>query len=177
MLAAIWTPAGSKGAPKMHQEDRRTNRKGAWRSKVVRKGTQREPKASWIVLKGNQTEAKREQREPKASHRATKMHPKVDVRNILAKWNENGSVGHSFWEPFGYHFPLKMHIKTNANFNAEKLQTFMRKCSQNHAKTRSKINDKSMKCWNLRFLVFSEEYNVKIVFSHDQGSQKSIKNQ
>ena len=105
------------------------------------------------------------------------MHPKVDVRNMLAKWNENGSVGHSFWEPFGYHFPLKMHIKTNANFNAEKLQTFMRKCSQNHAKTRPKINDKSMKFWNLRFLVFCEEYNVKIVFSHDQGSQKSIKNQ
>ena len=127
--------------------------------------------------KGTKSEPKGSHREPKASHRATKMHPKVDVRNILAKWNENGSVGHSFWEPFGYHFPLKMHIKTNANFNADKLQTFMRKCSQNHAKTRSKINDKSMKCWNLRFLVFSEEYNVKIVFSHDQGSQKSLKNQ
>ena len=48
------------------------------------------------------------------------------------------------------------------------------KCSQNHAKTRPKINDKSMKFWNLRFLVFSEEYNVKVVFSHDQGYQNSI---
>ena len=45
---------------------------------------------------------------------------------------------------------------------------------QNHAKTRPKINDKSMKFWNLRFFVFSEEYNVKVVFSHDQGYQNSI---
>ena len=50
----------------------------------------------------------------------------------------------------------------------------MGKCSKNDAKTRSKINDKSMKIWNLRFLVFCEEYNVKIVFLHDQGYQKSI---
>ena len=53
----------------------------------------------------------------------------------------------------------------------------MRKCSQNDAKTMSKIDDKSMNFRNLIFLVFCEEYNVKIVFSHDQGSQKSIKNQ
>ena len=59
----------------------------------------------------------------------------------------------------------------------------MRKCSQNDAKTMSKINDKSIKFRNLRFLVFCEEYNVKIVFSHDQGykinaksMQKSMKN-
>ena len=29
---------------------------------------------------------------------------------------------------------------------------------------------------NLRFLVFCEEYNVKIVFLHDQGCQNSIEN-
>ena len=52
----------------------------------------------------------------------------------------------------------------------------MRKCFQNDAKTRSKIHDKSMNFQNLRFLDFCEEYNVKIVFSHDQGYQKSIKN-
>ena len=52
----------------------------------------------------------------------------------------------------------------------------MRKCFQNDAKTRSKIHDKSMNFQNLRFLDFCEEYNVKIVFSHDQGSQKPIKN-
>ena len=50
----------------------------------------------------------------------------------------------------------------------------MRKCFQNDAKTKSKINGKSMKFQNLRFLVFCEEYNVKIVFLHDQGYQKSI---
>ena len=52
----------------------------------------------------------------------------------------------------------------------------MRKCFQNDAKTMSKIHDKSMNFQNLRFLDFCEEYNVKIVFSHDQGYQKSIKN-
>ena len=50
----------------------------------------------------------------------------------------------------------------------------MRKCSQNDAKTMCEINDKSMNFRNLRFLVFCEEYNVKIVFSHDQGYQNSI---
>ena len=50
----------------------------------------------------------------------------------------------------------------------------MRKCFQNDAKTTSKINDKSMKFRNLRFLVFGEEYNVNIVFLHDQGYQKSV---
>ena len=53
----------------------------------------------------------------------------------------------------------------------------MRKCFRNDAKTRTKIDDKSMKFQNLRFLDFCEEYNVKLVFSHDQGYQKSIKNQ
>ena len=51
----------------------------------------------------------------------------------------------------------------------------MRKCFQNDAKTRSKINDKSVNYQNLRFLVFCEEYNFKIVFLHDQGYQKSEK--
>ena len=39
----------------------------------------------------------------------------------------------------------------------------------------SEIDDKSMKIRNLRFLVFCEEYNVKIVFLHDQGCQKCLK--
>ena len=45
----------------------------------------------------------------------------------------------------------------------------MRKCSPNYAKTRSKINDKSMKFRSLWFLVFCEEYNVKIVFYMIRG--------
>ena len=52
----------------------------------------------------------------------------------------------------------------------------MRKCCRNDAKTRFKINAKSMKCQNLRFLVFCKDYNVKIVFLHDQGCQNSIEN-
>ena len=52
----------------------------------------------------------------------------------------------------------------------------MRKCFQNDAKTRSKIYHKSITFQNLRFLDFCEEYNVKIVFSHDRGYQKSFEN-
>ena len=70
-----------------------------------------------------------------------------------------------------------MHSKVDAKIDDEKVWKCIRKCSQNDAKTMSNIDDKSMKFRNLRFLVFCEEYNVKIVFLHDQGYQKSIKSQ
>ena len=38
------------------------------------------------------------------------------------------------------------------------------------------IDEKTMRFRNLRFLVFYKEYNVKIVFLHDQACRKSIKN-
>ena len=47
----------------------------------------------------------------------------------------------------------------------------MAKDSQNDAKTDAQINEISMRCRNLRFLVFRKEYSVKIVFLHDQGDQ------
>ena len=77
----------------------------------------------------------------------------------------------------GSHFPSKMHYKINAKIDGKKVCEIMRKCFQNDTKTRSKIHDKSMNFQTLRFLDFCEEYNVKLVFSHDQRYQKSIKNQ
>ena len=71
----------------------------------------------------------------------------------------------NFWSDV----PSKLHSKINANIDVEKVWKIMRKCFQNDAKTMSEIDDKSMKFRNLRFLVFCEEYNVKIVFLHDQG--------
>ena len=50
----------------------------------------------------------------------------------------------------------------------------MRKLSKHDVKTVSKTCENSMIFRSLRFLVFCEEYNVKIVFLHDQGYQKSI---
>ena len=41
----------------------------------------------------------------------------------------------------------------------------------------AKIDEKTMRFRNLRFLVFYKEYNVKIVFLHDQACRKSINNQ
>ena len=49
------------------------------------------------------------------------------------------------------------------------------KGSQIYAEIDVKIDDKSMRFRNLRFLVFCEAYNVKLLVSHDQGHQKSIK--
>ena len=46
---------------------------------------------------------------------------------------------------------------------------------QNDAKMDAKIIEKSMRFRNLRFLVFCKEYNVKIVFLHDQGYQNQRK--
>ena len=51
----------------------------------------------------------------------------------------------------------------------------MNKCYQHDTKMRSKINGKSMNFQNLRFLGFCEEYNVKIVFLHDQGGRNQSK--
>ena len=63
---------------------------------------------------------------------------------------------HVALDHFGSHFPSKMHSKINAKPIVGKLWYFMRKCSQTYAKTMSKIDDKSMKFRNLRFLVFCE---------------------
>ena len=47
---------------------------------------------------------------------------------------------------------------------------------QKAPKMDAEIDDKSMWFRNLRFLCFCREYNVKIVFLHEQGYQKSTKN-
>ena len=49
------------------------------------------------------------------------------------------------------------------------------KGSQNDAKIDAKIDEKTMRFRNLRFLDFYKEYNVEIVFLHDQACRKSIK--
>ena len=49
------------------------------------------------------------------------------------------------------------------------------KGSQNDAKMDAKIIEISMRFRSLRFLVFCQMPNVKIVFLHDQGSQKRSK--
>ena len=69
-----------------------------------------------------------------------------------------------------------MHSKVDAKIDDEKVWKCIRKCSQNDAKPMAEIDDKSMNVRNLRFLVFCEGYNVKIVFLHDQGYQKSFEN-
>ena len=102
----------------------------------------------------NEMEAKGRQKgarsEPMGDQNASKSRPSEKVAKKSA---------HPYSSPdhFGSHFPSKMCSKIDAKFDVEKVWTFMRKCSQNDAKTRSRIDDKSMKFRNLRFLVFCEE--------------------
>ena len=112
----------------------------------------------------------------KGNQMGAKMHLKIDVRKMNAKRVPKRSIPHSDFDTFLMQFPLKMHPQIDTKIDVEKVCEIMRKCFQNDVKTRSKIDDKSMKFQNLRFLDFCEEYNVKIVFLHDQGCQKSIKN-
>ena len=70
-------------------------------------------------------------------------------------------------------------LKKAANKNryksiCEKVRTRRGKGSQNDVEIDGKIDDKSMRFRNLRFFDFCEEYNVKLLFLHDQGHQKSI---
>ena len=126
--------------------------------------------------KGTKREPTGAKRETKVSQRATKMHKKIEGAFLERFWVGLWAIRALTPDPFGSHFPSKMHPKINAKVDVEKVWKFMRKCSQNHAKTRPKINNNSRKFWNLRFLVFCEEYNVQIVFLHDQEYQKSMNN-
>ena len=69
-------------------------------------------------------------------------------------------------------FSVENAYNFDAKFDVGRIHDCIRKCYRNDAKMRSQIDDKSMNFRNLRFLDFCEEYNVKIVFLHDQGWQK-----
>ena len=146
----------------------------------VGKVKQRAPRGSHLEPKGCPKGAKRVprgcQKGTKASPKATKIHPRTDYWESLRKARSRDPPGIYFPIHFGSNFSSKTDEQTNAKFHVVKVWEIVRKCSQNDANMRSKINGKSMIFQNLRFLVFCEEYNVKIVFLHDQGYQKSIKN-
>ena len=57
----------------------------------------------------------------------------------------------------------------DAKTDAEKESKMMPKGSQTDAKMDAKMEENSMRFWNLRFLVFCIEYNVQIVFLHANG--------
>ena len=105
------------------------------------------------------------------------MHIKIDVGKMNTKRMPKGSIPYSDLDTFLMQFPLKMHPQIDTKIDVEKVCEIMRKCFQNDAKTMSKIDDKSMKFRKLRFLVFCEEYNVKIVFSHGREHPDSSRDQ
>ena len=118
--------------------------------------------------KGTQFEPQGTKSEPKGGPNALKSRPSEKVKKKVpgppSQMRRRGGTIIYFLVSFWEHFPYKMCSKIDAKFDVEKVWTFIRKCSQNDAKTMSKIDDKSMNFRNLTFLVFWEEYNVKIVF-------------
>ena len=69
------------------------------------------------------------------------------------------------------------HEQINAKIDAEKVMNKTWKSMENEPQNDPGNNEKSMRFRTPRFLVFCQEYNVKIVFSHDPRYPKCIKNQ
>ena len=98
---------------------------------------------------------------PKGSQKVTKMHLKIHALKMLPKRCQKRSIPHLELEPFWDDFSLKTHSKINAKTNVEKVCEIIRKCFQNDANTRSKINGKAMIFRNLRFPVFAKSRTLK----------------
>ena len=104
------------------------------------------------------------------------MHKKIEGAFLERFWVGLWAIRALTPDPFGSHFPSKMHPKINAKVDVEKVWKFMRKCSQNHAKTIPKIDDKSMTFWNLRFLVFfAKSITLKSFFHMIRGTRNQSK--
>ena len=87
-------------------------------------------------------------------------------------------TGMSFWTPLAAIFGQKSKKGVQKGIQKsmlKKVRKLVGKLSENGAKMGSKIDEKASRFRNLRFIGFCREYNVKIVFLHDQGYQKSIK--
>ena len=111
---------------KMSKNDAKSGPKSAKRepkgAKSEPKGSQREPKGSQREPKGNQREPKGSQMEPKVSQRATKMHPKIDVRKRSPKGSPRKMDLGSFWEPFFIKSVIKNRCQTNMKFDEKSMQ-------------------------------------------------------
>ena len=81
-----------------------------------------------------------------------------------------------FRHPVNDHFRSKSEKTSSENVIRKRIEKtmiemrchFKLKCHENNAKIDDKINEQSVLCWNMRFLDFCKEYNVKIVFLQDQ---------
>ena len=111
------------------------------------------------------------QRKLKRSPKGAKSRPKCIPKSMCGKGHEKWCTARDRDHPFLEPISIKNTFKNQSTHQCRKESTYLRKNSQNDAKTMSIIDDKSMKFLDLRFLVFCEEYNVKIVFLHDQGTR------
>ena len=134
------------------------------------KGTKRE-------LFGAKTSPKGSQRDPKRVKRQPKCIQKLKSERCRQKGRPQGGTIRSFGSNYGTFFYKKTMNKSMQKSMSKKYGHLW----ENAPKIMSKRGPKSMtNLWNVGtcdFLFFCEEYNVKIVFLHDQGYQKSVKNQ
>ena len=120
-----------------------------WNKKRNSRGSNCEPKGIKREPKDSQRVPNDGQREPKGNQMGAKMHLKIDVRKMNAKRVPKGSIPYSDLDTFLMQFPLKMHPQIDTKIDVEKVCEIMRKCFQNDAKMRSKINGKSSNFQNL----------------------------
>ena len=115
-------------APKVSQRAPKVSQKGA-------KGNQKEPKGAQREPKGAKREPKGARGEPTVSQRATKMHPKGDLRKRTRKGCQKTLHIFVILVDFGNHFPSKIDEKIDAEIDAEKVmkidETSMRKWYRN----------------------------------------------
>ena len=75
-------------------------------TKTERKGTKREPKGAKREPRGAKREPKGTEMDPKVSQRATKMHPKIDLRKRSRKGSQKGPFAYVLGIHFGVIFSL-----------------------------------------------------------------------
>ena len=97
---------------------------------------------------------------------------------------ENASPHGTATTIFGITFHQKSIKKIDANIDVEQVIKIHEKSSQTGIQIDVKINEKSMRFWNLRFLVFAESITLKSFFymirgadNHQQIYQKSMRKQ
>ena len=112
-----------------HGEQKSSQGRPKW-AKAHQKWARGEPKAAKMQPRGAK-------REPNVSQRATKMHPKVDLRKRTRKGCQKAFRIFVIWVDFGCHFPSQIHEKSMWKSMPEKSWKLMKNRCGYEATSRS----------------------------------------
>ena len=158
------------------------NRTMGWAkvNQIAPNTTQKMPKGSQKGTNGSQKEPKGSPKGATRNQKWAQGRPKCIKKSSFGKGEEKGAwtppvhlFSGPFWEPFSIKNDIKNQCKSPCRKNMDIYEKLLPKSCQNEVHNQWQIYDFSEPAISC----FREEYNVKIVFSHDQGYQKSFKNQ